>query len=61
MTHELDDLARAIFTTALSTDRAGELLECLFEGGSATINRSGQLILASAAVIAQFAHDQGAK
>lgn len=37
--------------------RCGELLECLFEGGSATVDPSGKLVLASADLIAQMNPD----
>lgn len=44
--HYLDGIARAIFTRALDTDRAGELLGCLFDGGSVTIDaRTDELVL----------------
>lgn len=54
MSHPLDAMARRIFETAIATDRCGELLECLFGGGSATVDPAGQLILASAESIQQL-------
>lgn len=46
--HPLDDIAGALFSIAIDTGRAGELLQCLFDGGSATIDPDGRLVLASA-------------
>jgi hypothetical protein len=42
---EDDAMAQAIFRTALNTGKAGELLHCLFEGGSATVDPNGKLIM----------------
>lgn len=52
--HPLDSVAIVIFTQALNSGRAGELLECLFDGGSATVDTSGHLVLASADSMAQL-------
>lgn len=42
----LDAMATAIFTVALRDKQAGELLQCLFEGGSATVdNVTGKLVM----------------
>lgn len=49
--HYLDGIARAIFTTALATDQAGELLACLFDGGSVTIDGTGALVMIDAAQV----------
>lgn len=38
MSDSLDNLAVLLFTAAIKEDRCGELLECLFNGGSATID-----------------------
>lgn len=46
--NRLDAMARRIFTAALSEDRAGELLEALFEGASATVDREGKLVIITA-------------
>lgn len=48
MSNALDMMARLIFEAALAGDRCGELLECLLEGGSATVDPDGQLILVDA-------------
>lgn len=48
-------MAARIFLAAINEGRALELLMCLFEGGSATVNPEGRLVLASAAVIAGIA------
>lgn len=42
-------LAKRILLTAIAEGRAAELLECLFEGGSATVDATtGKLMLATA-------------
>jgi hypothetical protein len=44
-----EDWAAGILTTAIAEGRAGELLDCLFEGGSCTVDPlTGRLILATA-------------
>jgi hypothetical protein len=53
--HYLDGIARAIFTRALETDRAGELLSCLFDGGSCSIDPDGELILLPAGEVQRLA------
>lgn len=52
--HPLDPMAERIFRIALEDRRCGELLECLFDGGSATVDTHGRLILASAAALASL-------
>lgn len=47
MSHRMDAIARLVFDTARREGREGELLEALFEGGSATVDRSGKLIIMS--------------
>lgn len=42
--HYLDRAAQGIFKAAIEADRCGELLECLFTGGSATV-RDGVLYI----------------
>lgn len=54
MDHPLDAVATRLFTLAILDGRAGEVLECLFEGGSVTVDRDGQLVLASSDLIEQF-------
>lgn len=44
----LDVIAQRIFETAIASHRCGELLECLFDGGTATVDSSGKLVLVSA-------------
>jgi hypothetical protein len=34
----MDPLAKILFVQAIREDRAGELLECLFDGGTATFD-----------------------
>lgn len=49
-------MATAIFRKALADDRCGEVMECLFDGGSVTIDIvTGELVLVSAAALAQMA------
>lgn len=44
-----EGMAAAILLAAIAEGRAGELLGCLFDGGSATVDRrTGRLVLASA-------------
>ena len=39
-------MGRAVFLRAIAEDRCGELLDCLFDGGSASIDaRTGELVL----------------
>lgn len=46
MNHNLDTLAKGMFLQSIREDRAGELLECLFEGGSATLDAAtGKLVM----------------
>jgi hypothetical protein len=37
--------ARRLFMAAISENRAGELLHCLFEGGAGTVDPEGKLVL----------------
>lgn len=55
--HLLDATGRRIFTAAIASDRCGELLECLFGGGSATVDPSGALVLASAEDLAEMCRE----
>jgi hypothetical protein len=44
-----EDFAAGIFRTAIAEGRAGELLDCLLEGGSCTVDPlTGKLMLATA-------------
>lgn len=54
-----DLVARAILLAALNEDRAGELLEFLFDGGSCTIDPAGRLVLVDASVIAELGRGGG--
>lgn len=54
-TSPFEAMATRILEAALRERRAAELLECLFEGGSATVNAvTGKLVLASAAQLRQM-------
>lgn len=58
MAHALDRIATQIFEKAIATGQAGELLECLFEGGSATIDRlTGRLVMVPGAAIISMGGD----
>ena len=46
-----EDFAARILAAAVSEGRASELLECLFDGGSATLT-DGRLVLATAEQLA---------
>ena len=50
----MEIFASRILIAAMRENRAAELLDCLFNGGSATVDRQGKLTLASADVIAQL-------
>lgn len=51
-------LARAIFVAAISENRCSELLCALFEGGSATIDRTdGSLVIVDGVVLDQLEDD----
>lgn len=58
MNHRLDSLAKRMFLVAIETDRCGELLECLFDGGSATVDPAGQLILVDAETLRQLGRER---
>lgn len=45
---KLDAMGKAICRAALAQDRCGELIECLFDGGSATVGPDGLLVLVPA-------------
>lgn len=55
MAARLDPIARKIFMIALRDGRCGEVLACLFEGGGATVDPDGALILIAGDLIAQLA------
>lgn len=46
-----ESFAARIMVTAVKEGRAAELLACLFDGGSATVDPDGRLCLASAAML----------
>ncbi len=51
-----EPLARAILRAAINEGRAAELLDCLFDGGSATVDAvTGQLVLASSDILKKLA------
>lgn len=51
----LDTMATAIFRKAIAEGRCGEAMECLFDGGSVTIDIvTGELVLASSAALGQM-------
>lgn len=48
-TDPLEPMARRILTQALREERSADLLRCLWEGGSATVDaKTGLLVLATA-------------
>jgi len=55
--YDMDRLARRLFMTAIRDGQEGELLQCLFDGGSATIDaRTGKLVMVTEDLLKQF-HD----
>lgn len=54
MAHEYDNLAIPLFTAALAQGVAGELLECLFAGGSATVDRTGKVVMITEDILKQM-------
>jgi hypothetical protein len=55
MDHPLDSMARAIFAVALQHDHAGEVLQCLFEGGSVTVDaKTKQLVMVDVGQLKQL-------
>lgn len=57
MADRLDPQARRVFYQALIENRAGEVLDCLINGGSATVDPEGKLILFPAEFMAQLWDD----
>lgn len=49
-----EEMAKAILEAAIREHRCAEFMDCLFEGGSATVDPQGRLVLASGDVIAQL-------
>lgn len=47
-------MARRILQAALFENRAGALLDCLFEGGSCTVDPNGDLVLIDGDVLASL-------
>lgn len=58
-TPQFEAMARLIFEQAIKEARCGELLTCLFEGGSATVQPGVGLVLIGADAIAQLGGDSG--
>lgn len=52
-----EQMAQRILHAALLEDRAQELLSCLFDGGSATVDPSGTLALATGEMLAAMFPD----
>lgn len=55
-----EDRAANILLTAIKEGRAAEFLHCLFDGGSATVDTNGMLVLASGADIMSMIRGSGA-
>jgi hypothetical protein len=49
-----DVVAEAIFRAAMNENRAGELLAALFDGGSATVDQDGRLVILPGAQLDQL-------
>ena len=48
----IETIAKMILVTAIQEERCGELLDCLFEGGSATVDSKGKLVLVDGSALA---------
>lgn len=59
MTYKVsENTARIIFQTAIDEQRASDLLHCLFEGGTATVDvETGKLVLMSANMLQALMQD----
>lgn len=53
-TDSFGPMARRILHAALDEQRAAELLQCLFNNGSATVDPDGKLVLATIDVLNQI-------
>lgn len=49
-----ETIACMVFQTAINTNQCAALLDCLFEGGSATVDSRGNLVMIDADQLAQF-------
>ena len=49
-----EHVAEVILYAAIKEKRAGELLDCLFKGGSCTVDNNGALQLIDGDMLAQF-------
>lgn len=54
-----EQVAVNLFMTAITKRRAAELLTCLFEGGTGTVNPEGELILIPGDALSAWAEQQG--
>lgn len=52
-----EKLATRLFLVAIKEGHAAELLDCLFNGGSATVDSAGRLVLISAEQVAAMTSD----
>ena len=53
--HPMERLAVNLFQTAINRGQAGELLECLFDGGSATIDPvTGEIVMVTEDLLNQM-------
>jgi hypothetical protein len=58
-TSNLDAMAERMFRAALAEHRCGALLECLFAGGSATVDPNGRLVLLPSSTIEGIGEAEG--
>ena len=54
MSYIPEQYAQAILTKAISENKASELLETLFDGGSVTLTPANELIIISSDIIQQM-------
>lgn len=52
--HPLERMAVNLFQTAINKGQAGELLECLFDGGSATVDPDGKIVMVTESMLNQM-------
>lgn len=55
--HPMDNMAIQLFQTAINKGQAGELLECLFDGGSATVDPQGNIVMVTEKQLSQMMGD----
>lgn len=52
-----ETIAKMILVTAIQEERCGDFLDCLFDGGSATVDHKGHLVLIDGKTLARTTDD----